>query len=56
MKIGIRNRELKKLICTTHGHELSGAGMLEGWEVQGGGQKRGEKNGTIVIVYSIQYT
>ena len=25
--------EVKELICTTHGHELSGAGgMLDGWE------------------------
>ena len=47
MKIGIRNRELKKLICTTHGHELSGAGMLEGWEVQGGGVIKREKLGKL---------
>ena len=35
---GIGNRELKELMCTTHGHELRGvgnAGMLEG----GGGMK-----------------
>ena len=28
-KNGIGNRELKELICTTHGHELRG-GMLKG--------------------------
>ena len=27
---GIGNRKLKELICTTHGHELSGGGMLKG--------------------------
>ena len=29
VKNSIGNRELKELICTTHGHELSG-GLLEG--------------------------
>ena len=27
---GIGNRELKELICTTHGHELSGGGIAGG--------------------------
>ena len=35
-------RELKELICTTHGHELK-RGMLEGWEMQSGGGIKGEK-------------
>ena len=29
-KNGIGNRERKERICTRHGHELSGGGMLEG--------------------------
>ena len=42
-KNGIGNRELKELICTTHGHELSGlGGVLKGWRVQGRGRKRGK--------------
>ena len=36
VKNGIGNRELKELICTTHGHELRGE-MLEGLGVQGRG-------------------
>ena len=43
------NRELKELVCTTHGHELRREGMLEGGGVQGRGGKRGEKIGTTVI-------
>ena len=35
------NGEAKELICTTHGHELSG-GLLEGMGVSGGGGQRGE--------------
>ena len=30
-KNGIGNRGLEELICTTHGHELRGGGMLERW-------------------------
>ena len=30
-KNGIGNRELKELVCTSHGHELRSGGMLEGW-------------------------
>ena len=37
VKNSIGNREAKELTCTTHGHELSGVGVLEGGEVQGGG-------------------
>ena len=40
------NREVKELICTTHGHELRG-GMLEGWGVWGGGGIKGEKLGKL---------
>ena len=43
VKNSIGNRELKELICTTHGHELSGE-MLKGGRVQGGGSERGQKN------------
>ena len=34
----IGNREAKELICTAHGHELKGGGMLEGggYKVEGG--------------------
>ena len=45
-KNGIGNRELKELVCTTHGHELS-AGMLEGWQVQSGGGIKREKMGKL---------
>ena len=38
------NRELKELVCTTHGHELRREGMLEGW---GGTGWRGDKGGKI---------
>ena len=31
------NGEAKELLCMTHGHELSGGGMLEGMGVPGGG-------------------
>ena len=37
-KNSIGNRELKEVICTTHGHELRGWGMLEGLGVQGEGR------------------
>ena len=37
VKNSIGNGEAKELICTTHGHELRGAGMLEGWGAQGRG-------------------
>ena len=36
------NGEAKELICTTHGHELTGA-MLVGGVVQGGGENKREK-------------
>ena len=35
VKNSIGNREAKELICTTHGHELSG-GLWEGMGVPGG--------------------
>ena len=38
----------KELICATHGHELSGGGLLKGMGLQGRGGAR-EKNGTTVI-------
>ena len=47
------NGDAKKLICKTHGHELrwrkadGGAYKVEG--------KKGKKNGTTVIAYSIKY-
>ena len=37
VKNGIAHREIKELICTTHGHELRGGGMLEGGGVKGRG-------------------
>ena len=42
VKNGIRNREVRELICTTHGHEARG-GILEGWGVQGRGRIKGQK-------------
>ena len=42
------NGEAKELLCMTHGHELR-LGNAGGRGVQGGGEKRGEKNGTTVI-------
>ena len=47
-KNGIRNRGLKELICTTHGHELRGG---ECWRVWGAGwrEDKGGKIGKIVI-------
>ena len=43
------NGEAKELICTTHGHELSG-GMLEGIEVPGRrGEGGGKTNGTTIV-------
>ena len=45
---GIGNRELKELICTTHGHELSGlGGVLKGWRVQGSRRRKGQKLGKL---------
>ena len=43
------NGEAKEFICVTHGHELRWGNDV-GMGVQGGGQKRGEKNGTTVII------
>ena len=43
------NGEAKELICTTHGHDLRGKGLLERMGVLGRGGKRREKNGTTVI-------
>ena len=37
VKNSIGNGEAKVLICTTHGHELRGEGMLEEGRVQSGG-------------------
>ena len=42
------NGEGKELICTTHGLGLRSRNA-GGRRVQGGGEKRGEKNGTTVI-------
>ena len=47
-KNGIGNRGLKELICTTHGLELKGVGMLEGWGEGWKGDK-GRKIGKTVI-------
>ena len=47
VKNSIGNREAKELICTIHGHELTG-GLLEGREVSGRAGKGG-KIGTTVI-------
>ena len=38
VKNSIGNGEAKELICTTHGHELSGWGIQVGGDVQGGVQ------------------
>ena len=43
------NGEAKELVCMTHGHELRWGEMLVEGGVQGGGEWRGEKNGTTVI-------
>ena len=43
VKHGVGNKELKELICTTHGHELRWGGILQGW---GAGQRR-NKGGQI---------
>ena len=34
-KIVKETKNSKKLLCTTHGHELRGKGMLKRWGVQG---------------------
>ena len=44
----IGNRELKELLCTTHGHELRGGGKLAVWGVQGGGGEGG-KLGKLIV-------
>ena len=41
VKNGTGNRELKELICTTHGHELRGWGNAGGVRGQGGGGDKG---------------
>ena len=43
-KNSIGNGEAKELICMTHGHELSGGGML----VVGGCEEEGNKAGKIL--------
>ena len=48
VKDSIGNGEAKELICTTHGLGLRSRNA-GGRRVQGGGEKRGEKNGTTVI-------
>ena len=45
-KNGIGNRELKKLICTTNGHELRGV-FLEGRGIPSRGGQREEKVGQL---------
>ena len=45
VKNGIGNRELKELICTTHGRELSGG--VGGAGLLGSAGQRGEKGGEI---------
>ena len=47
VKSSIGKGEAKELICTTHGHELSG-GMLEGGECRAKRDKGEKKNGTTV--------
>ena len=47
------NEEIKEFICKTHGHELRGVGNAGGRGVQGGGEWRGEKNGTTDYCNSI---
>ena len=49
VKNGIRNREVKELICTTHGHELSGGGADAGG-LGGQGEKgqRGKMGKTVI--------
>ena len=49
VKNNIGNVEAKELICMTHEHELSVGGNAGGREVHGGGESRGEQNGTTVI-------
>ena len=47
MKNGIGNRELKQLICTTHGHELSRVGEEGNAGGLGSAGWRGDKEGKI---------
>ena len=42
------NRGLKELICTTHGHELRGGGMLERWGTGWMGDKGGRVGKSVV--------
>ena len=41
------NGEAKELICTTHGHELRGRGMLEGGGCRADGDKGEKKSGQL---------
>ena len=45
-KNGMGNREVKELICTTHGHELSG-GKAGGLGSAGWREDKGEKLGKL---------
>ena len=47
-KNSIGNAEAKELTCMTHGHEVRW-GNDGRKAVQGGGEERGDKNGTTVI-------
>ena len=50
VKNSIGNKEAKELICTTHGHELRGWGLLEGGGCAGRrGYKREKNIGKTVI-------
>ena len=44
------NGEAKELVCTTHGHELRGAGNDSGRGIKSRGEERGEKNGRTVVI------
>ena len=48
VKKSMGNGEAQELICMTHGHEVRW-GNDGRRAVQGGGEKRGDKNGTTVI-------
>ena len=48
-KNSIGNVEAKEPICTTHGHELSGGGILQGVQCREEGEKGEKKIGTTLI-------
>lgn len=54
VKKSIRNREVKKLLCTTHGNERRGVEDPGEWGDTGRGGINRRKNGTTVVAQSIK--